>query len=785
MSAAVDILEFHLASGKRRLWLTWVAFVALGILLTVLNLHLPIVRNALEYAKAAQEISEHHFNLFAVVHDRALSSGKPIFFALLAAPWVSFIGAGAATLVASSVGTAFFLWMAVFTLARLNRRSGLDAAIEPFELALVALNPLVLYQFWSGYPDSLFAGVVLLAFNITDHIAASPERDTRWQILALGVTIAVAIHTKLFGAVLMLACPLYLLMHGRSLIAGSSHRRSKLAILLLVFAVLTADVGAAVLRINPLLDLADGAGFGGYKSGLADGGNRDVGGALSMLGFAVLLVFQVTLPFLAAQSARRAWQPAPALFAAIYLLGLLPFPSTDYNMRYFLPALPFLAVPVAAGVKSLAPAAGRTVLATFGTLAVFLVLIFNVAEIEERVQPVLSKVAAPGGRLSLWLDDWLDNLRLPAQIEIMKQIQAVNTGVPRGGVLYWASDYNKSASHGLAEQLGVQPGLDIRYVLHAAAITPATDPLFLTEFTSYPPRDRLSQTPGWATAQSLGHGLFRLDPISVELVSVPGDYVAAPGPIELQAHVTTLRTQLKVNAVKFLEADKLLGEAREPPYAVNWENPSPGRHQIEAWVSYGEGDVLTPAPLFVYVGVPALERQAGTANDFTAERNNGVIDVVDEALDLTARGSTAGVRFEKVDVSYGAQVADTYLELSVAGRDAAPAELVIQAELSADAAPLEFDGGDLSRRRRTTASVTWHPRAGIESAGRERSPNLAPILEEVFAQTAWRPGNAVVLLIRGCGRRAGHLPDRSGYGAPRLYVELHQGDGSHLGQAGQ
>jgi hypothetical protein len=779
------MIELHRAPVERKSWLTLVAFIAVGIMFTAMNLHLPIVRNSLEYAKAALEISAHHFDLFAVVHDRAWSCGKPIFFGLLAAPFVPLFGAGAATLIASSVGTALFLWMTLVTLARLNRRVGVDPALEPLQLILVAFNPLVLYQFWSAYPDSAFAALVLLAFNLTDHIAVNPERDTRWHIVALGVTIDVAFHTKLYGAVLVFACPLYLLMHGRELIVSSSHRGSKLAVLCVVFALLTADLGAAALRVNPLLDLADGAGFGSYKSGLVDAASRDIGGALSMLGFAVLLVFQVALPFLGVRAARHAWALTPTTFAAVYLAGLLTFPGTNYNMRYFLPVFPFLAVPVAAGMQSVAPALRRTALVGFGALAALLVLIFNVAEVEERVQPVAAAVAAPGGRLSLWLEDWLDNLRLPAQIELMKQIDAINTGVPRGSVLYWASDYNKTASHGLAAELGVAAGLDVRYVLHPAVVQASTDPVFLTEFTSYPPRERLSQTPGWATAQSLGHGLFRLDPIAVELVAASGNYLAASSPIALQALVTTLGTGLKVNTVEFLEAGKVLGEAREQPYTLNWENPLPGRHQVEARVSYGEGDVLTPEPLVVYVGVPAFERAAGATNAVTAERSTGAVEFVDDALDLTARSGTVGVRFNKVEVSYGAHVADTYLEFTAAGRDPRPAELVIQAELTGDAAPLDLDSGDLSRRRRTAATVIWRPSAATAAAERERSPNLAPILEEVFAQAEWRAGNAVVLLIRGCGRPAGHLSSKDGHAAPRLYVELSGDDGSHSSAGGK
>jgi hypothetical protein len=153
-----------------------------------------------------------------------------------------------------------------------------------------------------------------------------------------------------------------------------------------------------------------------------------------------------------------------------------------------------------------------------------------------------------------------------------------------------------------------------------------------------------------------------------------------------------------------------------------------------------------------------------------------LIDLVDDALDLTVRGGFVGVRFDKVDVSYEAHIADTYLEIAATGREALPAELVIQAELSSDAAPLEFDSGDLSRRPRTVASVKWRPKVSTAAAERDRSPNIAPILEEVFSQTGWRPGNAVVLLIRGCGKRAGHLSHSDVHGAPRLYVELRPGD---------
>src|SRR5229473_1539557 len=196
--------------GDRKLRATLWIFLAAGTFFTLANLGLPIARNALCYAKAALGIIGHHFNLFAIAHDRAWTSGKPIFFSAFAAPFVWLFGANAGTIIASALGTAFFLWMVALALPRLNRLSGLDSSLIPLEFVLVASNPLVLYQFWSAYPDSLFAGLVMLAFILADVIATEPERDTRWHILGVGVTVYVAIHTKLYGAVLLLTCPLYL-----------------------------------------------------------------------------------------------------------------------------------------------------------------------------------------------------------------------------------------------------------------------------------------------------------------------------------------------------------------------------------------------------------------------------------------------------------------------------------------------------------------------------------------------------------------------------------------------
>ena len=138
----------------------------------------------------------------------------------------------------------------------------------------------------------LLAGLVVLTFVLIDVIATEPERDTRWHIIGLGVTIYLAIHTKLYGAVLGPICVVYLAMHGRQFVVRSVHLRSKVSILIGVFTALALVLLAAAFGINPLLDLAEGAGYGSHIDGI-----QNIIGSLSMLGFAALFTFQVALLF--------------------------------------------------------------------------------------------------------------------------------------------------------------------------------------------------------------------------------------------------------------------------------------------------------------------------------------------------------------------------------------------------------------------------------------------------------------------------------------------------------
>lgn len=753
---------------NRRFALIFCAFLGLGLAFSVLNIHLPVARNALDYAKAALELVKRHYNVSGVVNDQVWAGGKPILFSFLAAPFVSLTNANVGTVIASTVGTTFFFGMVILALTRLNRRAHICIEALPLQFALTVFNPLVLYQFWSGYPDSLFAGLVLLSFYLTDVIATEPERDSRPHIIGLCVTICAAMYTKFYGAVLSIMCLAHLLLHKREIVARSTCLHSKLALLAATFVVAGVIVITARLGVNPLLIFGSNSGFGDYLDGLWGAYFQDGAQAFAMLLFSVILAFHVTLPFGFTADGARMWRGAQALFIGIYVLGLLPATGASYNMRYFLAVLPFIASPIAAGLNAISKTPRRIVLITYAGVASILVANFNVQPVEEAFRPLVTKIYQWQPRAALWLD----NLRLPVQISLQEQIDTVNAQVPQGSVLYWSSDYSGPATHGLARDLGVRSDLDVRYVLESSDVPASTKPVYLTEFTSAKPPERLWRIPEWATPRNLGHGLFKLDPVSVKLISEDNDYVEQGRAIRIEAKVGA-GDGLTPRAPRFVENGEDLVSESNQPLELQLNHPTIGRHEFRALLQYGEGGTAASDPLVIYVGVPAFERAARTTSDVVMEIRGGSIWATQDMLWLDESERVVGIRFENIDVARGTHLAHAYLRLTPAAIASSRAALEIRAQLSGDVAGLRFADGDLSNRLRTTAHVTWSLGSWKVAGQSVVSPDLASLMDEVLSQTNWRSGNAIMLLIRISGHdRLVDAADDNGHGAPVLYCEL-------------
>lgn len=132
-----------------------------------------------------------------------------------------------------------------------------------------------------------------------------------------------------------------------------------------------------------------------------------------------------------------------------------------------------------------------------------------------------------------------------------------------------------------------------------------------------------------------------------------------------------------------------------------------------------------------------------------------------------------GMRFTGVQVPPGATIARAYIELAVDEATTGGTSLSFAAEASDAPAPFQAVERDLSQRVRTTARVTWDDVPDWTTVGRLwRTPNLAPIVQEIVNRPGWRVGQAIVFLVEGGGRRTAVSFDGSPEHAPRLHIEI-------------
>lgn len=749
--------------------------LGVGLVFLVANLHLPIVQNSFVYAKTALNIIDHGLNPLAVIPDPALSHGKPIAFSLLAVPFTLLFGVNAGVKIASFVGTAAFLSMGYFFFERLNRRAGIDPRFLPVELVLLALNPLVFYQFWSAYPDSLLAGLVLLAFVLTDIIVTEHDRDTRPLIPLLGLVIYAAILTKLYGMILGVAVPLYILLHLRAFLNQSSHVKSKVALLGAVFGVLGVGVLLAMLDLNPTLDFAaelrQGGGYAGYLSNVTNPSGGVIVDAAVELVLTLVLSFHLVLFFLLKRGARPKWPLAPTCFIGVFVLGLLPFSGTDYNMRFFLALLPFVVLAVVNGLQRVQRGAVRRwMLGAYVGVATLLTLNYNVQPVHRLLRLLNEQVLDP----VLNQNRRIDNLRLRQHLALSERIEQINRVIEPGGTMYWASFYYGTATHGVAERIGIRSDINVQYPRRPSDF-PAEGTVYGTVYRVW---GRFSALERRFVATSLGSGVFRLVPLSIELTSPAEDDLFDPGELVPLKATAAASAETRVVRVEFLVDSVLVAVDTAPPYEATWRGPAKGRHVATARVHDGMNNTAHSASVTILVGIRAFERAIARSRDDAEERPNGSMYFNSGDLDLIEGDEgeqVVGLRFTRIPIPRGTQIRRAHLQFTADDVSTEPVQLTIQAELSGDAAPFMDAELDISSRMRTWASVAWSPDPWEEVGERsekQRTPDLSRLIQEVVGHPDWQEGNALVLIVTGSGRREAEAFEGARGSMPVLYVEL-------------
>jgi len=144
--------------------------------------------------------------------------------------------------------------------------------------------------------------------------------------------------------------------------------------------------------------------------------------------------------------------------------------------------------------------------------------------------------------------------------------------------------------------------------------------------------------------------------------------------------------------------------------------------------------------------------------DDAEEFESGEVDLTSSDLELVEDTGlqTVGICFNKINIARGAKIRGAHLQFTCdeVAKDAT--SLTIAVENSPNPKRFTETARNISSRTRSEAEVAWQP-AGWEKEGEansiQRTPDLSKLIQAVVDQVDWEPGNSVVFLFSGTGKR--------------------------------
>ena len=183
-----------------------------------------------------------------------------------------------------------------------------------------------------------------------------------------------------------------------------------------------------------------------------------------------------------------------------------------------------------------------------------------------------------------------------------------------------------------------------------------------------------------------------------------------------------------------------------------------------------------------YVNQPSIRavfQIAGSSDDAEEIVSSGQVNLgsldLELGHDVRRRGivsQVVGIRFPSVLIPRDANVLNAYIQFTADDKSASSALLRIRGEASSYPAPFAEEVKNISSRSPTVASLEWKvPKWGTRghAGGKQRTPSLAHVIEEIVSLPDWSNGNPLVLIVEGRGERTAV----SWNGDPSLAPELH------------
>lgn len=239
-----------------------------------------------------------------------------------------------------------------------------------------------------------------------------------------------------------------------------------------------------------------------------------------------------------------------------------------------------------------------------------------------------------------------------------------------------------------------------------------------------------------------------------------------PSPACIQFAAVAADPDDSVSAVSFYQDTILLATDHTAPYSFTWNDIGAGNYTVCARATDSRGSSRnSPSIAFTVVnpGDPVIATFAiATGTDDAEESSAGVMYLSSTDIELvydsynSAGNQTVGLRFTGLDIPPGTVVEHAFVQFTCDEVTTGSCNLMIRAENSDNAATFNSGGYNVSTRPVTTAGIAWVPPAwpvADASGPEQKTPDLAPVLQEVVNRPGFSASSAIVLIITGTGKR--------------------------------
>ncbi len=166
--------------------------------------------------------------------------------------------------------------------------------------------------------------------------------------------------------------------------------------------------------------------------------------------------------------------------------------------------------------------------------------------------------------------------------------------------------------------------------------------------------------------------------------------------------------------------------------------------------------------------------------DDAEEKGHGGVNLDSSDLELTYDNNNqqVGIRFTGVNIPKKAKIKNAYIEFTVDETSTEETNLIIKSQDADNSTPFISTKNNISLRPKTKTSVSWSPSPWTGQGQSKRTPDLAPIVQEIVNKPSWDSDNTMVFIITGTGKRVAESYDGEPTKAPLLYVEYISGTGN-------